>query len=100
MGSLGTASTGNATVDQILTVVEEAAPIISTALNILAPGVGSILTGILSSIPDIITAVENDIAAFKNGSMTQEELQTKWTAMQQSFQASVAAWNAIPDATA
>lgn len=94
---MDTPTTGNSTVDSVITSVEAAAPIIIGALSIVSPAVATVLTGILSSIPAIITAVENDISAFQGGALTEAQLQTKWTAMQVSFQSAVAAWNAIPD---
>lgn len=92
-----TTITGNKTVDGIISTVEAAAPLIAGALNIVSPGVGSLLTGILSSIPSIVSAVENDIEAFNGGVLTEQELQTKWSAMQVNFRQAVSAWNAIPD---
>ena len=57
-----------------------------------------LLASLLMDAPELINVVQQDIADLSAGTVTPEQLQARWTAMQTAWTAAKAKWAAAPKA--
>lgn len=60
---------------------------------LLNPATIQLAISLISEAPSLISTLKDDIDAISGGTMTPEELQTKWSAMNVAFAAAKAKWN-------
>ena len=83
----------------------ELAPLLKTVVTVVAGatpagGLLSAAIAIASDAPELASAIQSDIDALSGGTLTPEELQSRWTAMRTGYMAAEAKWAAAASAAA